>query len=120
MSKPLRRSMPKTAEAVDLMREMFGKAAVDQAIATAERAREEYLRIEREDGRDAAEVWRRANWRLCTFYAPAEGEGRSLGIRSPFNRGVVPCVDPAVLRAAEQKLADERRRQAWRQRNGQD
>ena len=77
-------------------------------------------RAEADEGREAAEVWRRANWRLCTFFSPAEGEGRSLGIRAPNFEGVTPCVDESALKAAREQLAIERRRKAWRQQHGAD
>lgn len=77
-----RAAMPETAAFIDLCRQAYGSAVVDQQLKTAQQARREYLQVLQTQGEAAARYWHRAHAHRCTFYAK-EG-GRVIGLPSPF------------------------------------
>lgn len=52
-----RQLMPLTAEMVDELRALLGAEWVDAAIKAGVQARREYLRLEQEQGKPAADAW---------------------------------------------------------------
>lgn len=77
-----RAAMPETSAFIDLCRQAYGAALVDQQLKTAQQARRDYVAVLHSEGEVAARQWHRANAHRCTFYAN-EG-GRVIGLPSPF------------------------------------
>lgn len=81
-----RQAMPEVAAFIDLCRAAYGGqfVDVDAAMATAQQARREHVKVLAEQGEAAAARWLLRNAHRCTFYA--EEGGRTVGLLSPFGR----------------------------------
>jgi hypothetical protein len=83
-----REAMPVVAAFIDWCRAAYGADMVDQQLAIARQAQRKHAQVLAEQGRAAAERWRKANAHRCTFIA-TEG-GRTIGLASPW--GATPPI----------------------------
>ena len=74
MTKAGRQTMPQTAAIVDELRQVFGREAIDAAIAAGQRLRREYRAIQQQHGTGRADLWlRRQAMPMGAFHA-VEGD----------------------------------------------